>query len=268
MIKQYSWKHLAIACGLTIVLCVGIFLFNQWDVLRFKKSLGEYPDQNSQTQQTEKRKPDNPPQQESTLTSSETDETVDKSTQQESNTENRESELSDNQDEDAKDANFYDLLDFLDELDEEEFAKLIESLDLEEEEKKALAELAEPDSETTEDVHPSSMIVDLMESGVASLAGLIELIEETTILMPEAMQERYSNTLGTLREMQDNGGGLIFHRPPDNPDGWMLMWINPSPSQRGQGPSISDDNVIHEIPSHDPNKESLFLHKGNSIIID
>lgn len=29
-----------------------------------------------------------------------------------------------------------------------------------------------------------------------------------------------------------------------------------------------DDNIVHEIPSHDPNKESLFLHKGNSIIID
>ena len=265
MIKQYSWKHLAIACGLTIVLCVGIFLFNQWDVLRFKKSLGEYPDQNLQTQQTKKKRSDTSPQQESTSTSSETDEIVEESISQESNAENIESEMSDNQDEDVKDANFYDLLDFLDELDEEEFAKLIESLDLEEEEKKALTEL---DSETTETVHPSSMIVDLMESGVASLAGLIELMEETTILMPEAMQERYSNTLGTLREMQVNGGGLIFHRPPENPDGWMLMWINPSPSQRGQGPSISDDNVIHEIPSHDPDKESLFLHKGNSIIID
>ena len=268
MIKQYSWKHLAIACGLTIVLCVGIFLFNQWDVLRFKKSLGEYPDQNSQTQQVEKRKPDNPTQQESTLTSAETKENVGESVPQEANTENIENEVSDSEDEDVEDANFYDLLDFLDELDEEEFAKLIESLDLEEEEQKALTELAEPDSEPTETVHPSSMIVDLMESGVASLAGLIELMEETTTLMPEAMQERYSNTLGTLREMQVNGGGLIFHRPPENPDGWMLMWINPSPSQRGQGPSISDDNVIHEIPSHDPDKESLFLHKGNSIIID
>ena len=267
MIKQYSWKHLAIACGLTIVLCVGIFLFNQWDVLRFKKTLGEYPDQNSKTQQTEKKKPDNP-QQESTLTSSETDENVEKSTQQKSNTENRESETSKNEDEDMKDANFYDLLDFLDELNEEEFAKLIESLDLEEEEKKAFTELSTPNAETTEDVHPSSTIVNLMESGVASLAGLIELMEETTTLMPGAMQERYSKTLGTLREMQVNGGGLIFHRPPENPDGWMLMWINPSPSQRGQGPSISDDNIVHEIPSHDPNKESLFLHKGNSIIID
>lgn len=268
MIKQYSWKHLAIACGLTIVLCVGIFLFNQWDVLRFKKSLGEYPDQNSQAQQAKKKIPDKSSQQESTLTSSDTDESVDESTQQESNTENIESEVSDNQDEGVKDANFYDLLDFLDELNEEEFAKLIESLDLEEEEKKALTELTEPTSETTETVHPSSTIVDLMESGVASLAGLIELMEETTTLMPEAMLERYSKTLGTLREMQVNGGGLIFHRPPDNPDGWMLVFINPSPSQRGQGPSISDDNIIHEIPSHDPNKESLFLHKGNSIIID
>ncbi len=268
MIKQYSWKHLAIACGLTIVLCVGIFLFNQWDVLRFKKSLGEYPDQNSQTQQTEKRKPDNSPQTESTLTSSETDENVEKTIPQASNTENKESEVSDNQDEDAKDANIYDLFDFLDELDDEEFAKLIESLDLEEEEKKVLTELAEQKTETPEDIHPSSMIVDLMESGVASLAGLIELMEESTTLMPEAMQERFSKTLGTLQEMQVNGGGLIFHRPPENPSGWTLIFINPSPSQRVPGLSIDDDNVIHEIPSQDPNKESLFLHKGNSIIID
>lgn len=268
MIKQYSWKHLVIASVLTIVLCVVIFLFNQWDVLRFKKSLGEYPDQNSQTQQTEKKKPNNSLQQESTLTSSETEENVDKTNPQESNIENKESEVSENEDEDVKDANFYDLFDFLDELDEEEFAKLIESLDLEEEEKKALTELAEPNSETTEDVHPSSMIVDLMESGVASLAGLIELMEESTTLMPESMQERYSNTVSTLKEMQVNGGGLIFHRPPEKPNGWMLYFINPSPSQRVPGISITDDNIVHEIPSHDPNKESLFLHKGNSIIID
>ena len=268
MIKQYSWKHLAMASILTIVLCVVIFLFNRWDVLRFKKPLGEYPDQNSQTQQTEKKKPDNPLQQESTLTSTKTEENVEKTNPQELNIDNKESEVSHNEDEDVKDANFYDLFDFLDELGEEEFAKLIESLDLEEEEKKALTELAEPNSETTEDVHPSSMIIDLMESGVASLAGLIELMEESTTLMPESMQERYSNTLSTLKEMQVNGGGLIFHRPPENPSGWMLMFINPSPSQRVPGLSITDDNIVHEIPSHDPNKESLFLHKGNSIIID
>ena len=111
------------------------------------------------------------------------------------------------------------------------------------------------------------MIVDFMESGVASLAGLIELMEETTTIMPEGVQERFASTLSTLRTMQVNGGGLIFHRPPENPDRWMLMWINPSPSQRSNI-DLDAENVIHEIPSHDPNKESLFLHKGNSIIID
>ena len=259
MIKQYSWKHLGIGIGLAIALCVGFLLFTQWDQIRFRKSLGE---------PAEKRVAEETPKQSTELNSSETAENVEKSIQEKSNAENKEIEVTDKEEDDVKDANFYDLLDFLDELHEEEFAELIESLDLEDDEKEALAELAESNSETTEDVHPSSMIIDLMESGVASLAGLIELMEETTTLMSEGMQESYSKTLGTRREMQANGGGLIFHRPPENPDGWMLYFINPSPSQRVPGLSIDDDNVIHEIPSQDPNKESLFLHKGNSIIID
>ena len=264
MKKQYSWKHLGTVIGLAIALCVGFLLFTQWDQIRFKKSLGE----TTQEENSEKRIAEETPQQSTELNASETDENVKKSIQQEANPENKEIEVSDKEEDDAKDASFYDFLDFLDELSEEEFAELIESLDLEDNEKEALTELAEPKSDTTEDIHPSSMIVELMESGVASLAGLIELMEETTTLMPEGMQESYSKTLSTLREMQVNGGGLIFHRPPENPDGWMLYFINPSPSQRNSNFSISDPKVVHEIPSVGPNGESLWLHKGNSIIID
>ena len=255
MIKQFSWKHIGIASLLTIALCVGLFLYNQWDITRFKKSLEEDTEQTPQKQQSEKIEPIDTKQQ-TTLTPTE------------SAYENTEIEVSDNEDTNMKDADFYDFLDYLDELEAEELAKLFENLDLEEDEKEALTELTEQDAENTEDIQPSSMIVNMMESGVASLAGLIELMEESTNVMSENGQERFAPVLNTLREMQVNGGGLIFHRPPADSGNYMLFFINPSPSQRVPGLSISDDNVIHEIPSNDPNKESLFLHKGNSTIVD
>lgn len=254
MIKQYSWKHLGIAFVLTIALCVGVFLYNQWDLTRFRKKLVEGTTHTSQKHQSEKS--GETPQQPTTLAPSET-----------SDSENNKIEETDNEEKDVEEATFYDFLDFLDELEEEEVVKLIESLDLEEDEKKTIAELIEQESESTKDIHPSNMIVDLMESGVASLAGLIELMEESTTVMPESVQERFEPVLQTLRTMQENGGGLIFHRPPSDTSNFILYFINPSPSQRQQL-DLDADNLIHEIPSDDPSKGSLFLHKGNSIIID
>lgn len=264
MIKQYSWKHVALAIGLTIALCAGIFLYNQWDLSRFKKSLGDDTTQTLPEEQSDKTTPNETSQPISTQPESDEG-------KEESNVEHEEKEVADSEEKDEEDASFYDFLNFLDELSAEEFANLLESLDLEDDEKEAIAELVDQESEIAEDVHPSSMIIDFMESGVASLAALIELMEETTTLMPEGVQERYASTLSTLHTMQVNGGGLIFHRPPENPDRWMLFWINPSPSQaeqRNRGPSYRMENMIHEIPSVGPNNESLFLHKGNSIIID
>lgn len=255
MIEQFNWKHIAIASSLTIALCVGFFLYNQWDVSRFRESLNDSSTPIIENRQTEKN------------IHNETEVSIEKATHPKSDTEKPE-EVPENEDTNMKDADFYDFLDYLDELDEEEIAQLFENLDLEEDEKETLTELAEENAENTEGIHPSSMIVNMMESGVASLAGLIELMEESTNIMPESVQERFIPVLNTLQEMEVNGGGLIFHRPPENPDNYMLIYINPRPSQRDRGFSITDDNIIHEFPSNDPNKESLFLHKGNSIIID
>ena len=260
MIKQYSWKHLGIAIGLTVILCVGFFIYNQWDLARFRKSFVEETPQESEKQQSEKTVPGETSQQ-PTLTPSETGNGAERSSPHEPDSENSEEK-------DVKEADFYDFLDFLDELETEEIAKLIESLDLEDDEKEALSEFTEQKSENTENIHPSSMIVDLMESGVASLADLIDLMEESKTVLPESAQERFEPTLQLLRTMQTNGGGLIFHRPPENPSRWMLLWINPDPSQRMASTPLGADNIIHEIPSDDPSKPSLFLHKGNSIIID
>ena len=254
MIKQYSWKYLGTALVLTIALCVGFLLYNQWDLTRFRKSFVQETTQTSQEQQSEKS--GETPQQRTTLT-----------TPERSNSENKKIDVSDNEEKDVEEATFYDFLDFLDELEAEEMAKLIESLDLEDDDKEAIAELAEQKSETAEDIHPSMMIGDMMESGVASLANLIELMEESSTLMSESVQERFEPVLQTLRTMQENGGGLIFHRPPADTDNFMLYFINPSPSQRQQL-DYDVNNVIYEIPSNDPSEPSLFLHKGNSIIID
>lgn len=260
MIKQFTWKHFGIALALTIALCVGFLIYNQWDLARFRKSFVQETPQESQKRQPEKTGHGETSQQ-PTLTPSKTDDGTEKSNLDESDAENSEEK-------DVKEATFYDFLDFLDELEAEEIAKLVESLDLEDDEKEALAEFTEQKSKTTEDIHPSSMIVDLMESGVASLADLIDLMEESKTVLPENVQERFEPTLQLLRTMQVNGGGLIFHRPPENPSRWMLFWINPDPSQRRTGIPLGADNIIHEIPSDDPSKPSLFLHKGNSIIID
>ena len=252
--KQFNWKHVGIALVLTIALCVGFLLYNQWDLTRFRKSFIEKTTQTPQKQQSEQS--GETPQQPTTLPPSET-----------SDPENNGIEEANNKEKDVEEATFYDFLDFLDELEAEEIEKLIESLDLEGDDKEAIAELAEQKSETAEDIHPSMMIGDMMESGVASLANLIELMEESSTLMSESVQERFEPVLQTLRTMQENGGGLIFHRPPADTDNFMLYFINPSPSQRQQL-DYDVNNVIYEIPSNDPSEPSLFLHKGNSIIID
>ncbi len=254
MMKQFNWKHVGIALVLTIALCVGFLLYNQWDLTRFRKSFIEETTHTPQKQQSEQS--GETPQQPTTLPPSET-----------SDPENNGIEEANNEEKDVEEATFYDFLDFLDELEAEEIEKLIESLDLEDDEKEALADFAKQESDITEDIHPSMMIVDMMESGVASLTGLIDLMEESKTVLPENIQERFEPALQTLRTMQANGGALIFHRPPADTDNFMLYFINPSPSQRQQL-DLDADNLIHEIPSDDPSKPSLFLHKGNSIIID
>ncbi len=265
MIKQISLKHLGIILGIAIVLSAGFWFFSQWNLNRFRKSI-----ETDTTQTSEKKVTDETSQQPTTITPSEIDDDAEKSIPQETDDENNEKEVVDNPEKDVEDASFYDFLDFLDELDEEEFAKLIESLDLEDDEKEAIEEVAEKKSEIAEDIHPSSMIVNFMESGVASLADLIALMEEATTVMPESVQEKFKPVMQTLQAMQTNGGGLIFHRPPEGSN-FMLVFINPSPSEVEQmknRPTGRMENFIHEIPSVGPNNESLFLHKGNSIIID
>ena len=228
---------------------------NKWDVSRFKEVLNEESAPIIQKQQTEK------------IVPSETVDTIGKTTHQDSAPENNEKVASETEDKNMQEADFYDFLDYLDELDTEEIAKLFENLDLEEDEKEALTELTEQETENTENIQPSMMIVEMMESGVASLADLIKLVEETKTVLLESVQERFEPVLQTLQTMQANGGALIFHRPPADTDNFMLYWINPSPSQRQQL-DLDAANLIHEIPSDDPSKPSLFLHKGNSIIID
>lgn len=267
MIKQYSWKHLCIASFLTIALCVGFLFYNKWDVSRFKKSLNEESAPILQKQETEKIVRDETSQHPTTLTSSETDDRIEKSSFQESGLKNSETEVVDSEEKDGLTVSINDFLDFLDDLEVEEMATLIESLDWEDDEKEAFSELTEQESEITEDIQPSYRIIDMIESGVTSLADLIELMEETKTVLPENVQERFEPVLQTLQTMQANGGALIFHRLPADTDNFMLYWINPSPSQRQQL-DLDAANLIHEIPSDDPSKPALFLHKGNSIIID
>ena len=255
MIRHLNWKHFGLALFLTIVICLGFMIYNQWDILRFKQSLEEDTTQSPKTIQT-KAQPGTT-QKQTKLTPSESD------------SQNNKIKVEDNENNDEKDANLYDFLDYLDQLEEEEVVKLIENLDLDDDEKKVIAELAKPDPDLTEDFRPSNMIVDLMESGVASLSDLIEIMEESSTVLPDNVQHRFEPVLHTLREMKQNGGHLIFHRPPDTSN-YMLIMINPTPSQRQQAANtpINGGNFIYEIPSNDPSKESIFLHQGNSIIID
>lgn len=252
---EFNWKYLGIVFGIAIVLCLGYLLYNQWDITRFQKSLEEDASQSPQILQNDK------------ISSTETQQQTTKTTTSESYSKIKELELGYYEASDEKEVDFYDFLDYIDQLEVEEVAKLIENLDLEEDEKKAIADLAQQNSEITENIHPSNMIVDLMESGVASLADLIEVMEESKNVMSEDVQQRFLPVLNTLRAMQQNGGSLIFHRPSDTGN-YMLVFINPSPGQIANIPVDKRDNLIHEIPSQDPNKESLFLHKGNSIIIE
>lgn len=267
MKKQYGWKHLGIALVLIIALCAGFLLYNQWDLARFRKSFVQDTTQTPQKQQSTKLGETS--QQLTTLTPSEIDDDIERSILHESDSENNKIEVAGNEKKDVEEATFDDFLEFLDELETDEMAKLIESLDLEDDEMAAFTELTEQESEITEDIYPSDRIIDMIESGVASLTGLIELMEESTTVMPESVQERFEPVLDTLRTMQANNGALIVHRLPENPSSPMLMFINPSPSSRwAQNPSSRGNNVRYEFVPNDPNMEPLILDEGNSTIVD
>ncbi len=183
---KYDWKHLGVAVILTIALCVGILLYNRWDTQRFRESLGEPQIHTSKKDESlenlaEQTSP-------GTTTLPEASEEVETSKQQKTKP-----EIVDKEAEGANDASFEDFLGFLDELEDEYLAILLENLNLTDAEKDAFTEILQQQSENTPEVHPSTMVVDMIESGVATLAGLIELMEASVSTMSESEQERFQD---------------------------------------------------------------------------
>lgn len=298
MIKIYTWKHLGIAAVLTVALCMGILSYSKWEVNRFTDSL-EKVDPNTLNQHPRiLNKPIEKIQKNPNLRtdtdSLEESEIVDK---EELNTESEE-EFNETLVDDSlnetpegledQEAAFDEFLTYLDELEQNEFEALLKNLDITdldeeginsetEEEPEDLVSAIDQESEREEeqeeddieDVNPSRIIVDMIESGVASLDNLIDLMEESSSVMPEVVRDRFEPVLGTLRIMQDNGGRVVVHRPSEDPSDWMLLFINPSRSTRStRSPIRSRGEGRVEFVPVNPRDRYIILDERNSTIID
>lgn len=298
MIKIYTWKHLGIAAVLTVALCMGILSYSKWEVNRFTDSL-EKVDPNTLNQHPRiLNKPiekiQKNPKLRTDTESLEESEIVDK---EELNTESEE-EFNETLVDDSlnetpegledQEAAFDEFLTYLDELEQNEFDALLKNLDITdldeeginsetEEESEDLVSAIDQESEREEeqeeddieDVNPSRIIVDMIESGVASLDNLIDLMEESSSVMPEVVRDRFEPVLGTLRIMQDNGGRVVVHRPSEDPSDWMLLFINPSRSTRStRSPIRSRGEGRVEFVPVNPRDRYIILDERNSTIID
>lgn len=297
MIRVYTWKHLAIAVILTFALCMGIMFFSKWDVNRFTNSLEEVdPNSLNQHQRISNQPKDNPkdnPNLPNTAERIEEFETVDF---EESNPESEEivnetleddsfNETPENLED--QEAAFDDFLAYLDELEQREFDVILENLDITgvdengintetKEESVDLVAVVDQESEEQEEtdddiesVNPSRMVVDMIESGVASLDSLINLMEESSEGMAEVDRDRFEPVLGTLRTMQVNGGRVVVHRPSEDPSDWMLLFINPSRTSRSPRFPIRPrgDGRVEFVPVN-PRDRYIIIDERNSTIID
>ncbi len=299
MIKIYTWKHLGIAAILTIAFCMGILSYSKWEVNRFTNSL-EKVDPNTLNQHPRIiNKPIDKIQKNPKLrTDTESLEEVENVDKVELNTESEEEfneTLVDDslnetpEDLEDQEAAFDEFLTYLDELEQNEFDAILENLDFTDIDEKSINSETEEESEDLvtaidreseqqeeeqdeddiEDVNPSRIIVDMIESGVASLDNLIDLMEESSVVMPEVVRDRFEPVLGTLRIMQDNGGRVVVHRPSEDPSDWMLLFINPSRSTRStRSPIRSRGEGRVEFVPVNPRDRYIILDERNSTIID
>lgn len=300
MIRVYTWKHLAIAVILTFALCIGILSYSKWDVNRFTNSLdkvdpntlNQHPRISNKPIEKIQKNPNLRTPVES-IVESETDEIEENNIEsEEKSNENLVDATLDASQEDLEDqeAAFDDFLSYLDELEQKEFDALLENLEIAnvgekglntetEEESEELGAVVDQESEEQEEqeevdddienANPSRMVVDMIESGVASLDSLIYLMEESSEGMPEVVRDRFEPVLGTLRTMQENGGRVVVHRPSEDPSDWMLLFINPSRISRSPRIPIRPrgDGRIEFVPVN-PRDRYIIIDERNSTIID
>ncbi|RKU31785.1 hypothetical protein C6497_01130 [Candidatus Poribacteria bacterium] len=302
MIRIYSWKPLAIAVILTFALCIGILYLSKWDVDRFTNSLGEVDPNSLKQHQRISNQPKDKPNENPILTNTKdgieesiTSETEDSDTESVENVKEALSEDSLNETSDNladQEAAIDEFLAYLDELEQKEFDAILENLDftnLDQESNEtenetesedigtgidqASAQQEEQDQQEEdddiEDMNPSRMVVDMIESGVASLDSLIYLMEESSETMPEVVRDRFEPVLGTLRTMQVNGGRVVVHRPSEDPSDWMLLFINPNRTSRSTRFPIRSrgDGRVEFVPVN-PRDRYIIIDERNSTIID
>ena len=305
MIRIYTWKHLAIAVILTLAICTGILYFSEWNVNKFTNSLekvdpnalNQHPRISNRPLEKIKKDPNLRTTTES-MVESETDDFKESNTESVENPNDTLVEETLNTTEEGfeeQEAAIDDFLTYLDELEQKEFDELLENLDIidvddkgvntgNDEESEEIGALVDQESEEEEqeqeqeeqevdddieNANPSRMVINMIESGVASLDSLIFLMEESSEGMPEEVRERFEPVLGTLRTMQENGGRVVVHRPSQDPSDWMLLFINSSRTSRfPRIPIRSRENGRVEFVPFNPRERNIIINERNSTIID
>lgn len=219
--KFFTWKFTVGAAVVIVALCVGIFLYAQWDVQRFTESLGEPPVPSKREVLTEKSVGQVSPAAVSETTS------ISENPQQQGLDLVQpmlDAEIADSVelvvDPETTDSDAQELLDaeldaLLEMFEQQALSTLREAVDIEDEEldNTELVEAIEEEYGPSPEVDVLSEMMEHIEEGTTTLDNLIEMVEASSTIMHENMPEGAISLLEMLRTAQANGGLIVTEFP-------------------------------------------------------
>ncbi len=247
---QYTVKFIGGVLILTLVICTGIFLYARRTHQRFTESLSTPPQKVVKT--------DIPVEQPSPVVT-----TISPQTAFEPDNAGTESAAVEYEETEKPDeASLEEFLALLDRLEIEELAEIAEVLDIKDADGNPLADLLQEPASDSSEVRPSVDVFELIESGVASLADLIDLMDAALEVVPEIRREAHQSLLESLRTLHATGGGVMVGSTPSG--GKFLLLMPPTLmsqiSNKNSKPvlmfdsprSLPQEGTIMRVETHSP----------------
>lgn len=216
MDKGYRVRVIGGAIVLFLVICAGFFLYEQWARQRFDASMDARPGPSAPEEMVRRDISVSPT---SPVTTAETLETP-------SEPESADTELPEADKVEA--ASLQEFLALLDELDKAEVEALLEELTTDVADDSLADDASQAPSAEVSAESPRFMVMDLIESGVATLEVLVVLVEATLDLLPETEQEKYQGMLEKLQTLHATGGAVGVVPMPQGTKG--LVFFDKAPS--------------------------------------
>ena len=234
MDKGYRVRVIGGAIVLFLVICAGFFLYEQWARQRFDASMGARPVPPAPEEMGRRDISVAPT---SPVTTAETLETS-------SEPESADTELPEAETDKVEEASFQEFLALLDELDKAEVEALLEELTTDVADDSLADDASQAPSAEVSAESPRFMVMDLIESGVATLEVLVVLVEATLDLLPETEQERYQGMLEKLQTLHATGGAVGVVPMPQGTKGLIFFDKAPSTLNSLSGSTSENRSVI------------------------